>query len=129
MKEKKKNKIKISVVVKSVFGIVMLLTLFSLVVGAIGYNGFTEALLEQYSNDAFNTANTAVTCIDTNRMDAYAGSKGKTEEYLDAWNKMETLCNTEGVTFIYVIRPDLTDYAHITFLFSTINNNSGYDCL
>ena len=127
MKEKKKNKFKISVVVKSVSGIVMLLTLFSLVVGAIGYNGFTEALLEQYSNDAFNTANTAVTCIDTNRMDAYAGSKGKTEEYLDAWNKMETLCNTEGVTFIYVIRPDLTDYAHITFLFSTINNNSGYD--
>lgn len=28
--------------------------------------------------------------------------------------------------FIYVIRPDRTDYGHITFLFSTINHETDY---
>ena len=116
----------IGIVFKSVFGIILLLTVFSLIVSMIGYNGFTEAMLEQYSDDAFYTADTAVTCLDTNRLDAYSESGGKTNEYLEAWNKMQTLCNSSGVTFIYVIRPDLTDYGHITFLFSTINENSGY---
>ena len=125
---KEKKRFRISIVFKSVFGIVLLLTVFSVIVGAIGYNGFTEALLEQYSDDAFYTADTAVTFIDTDRIDAYAESGGKTEEYLDVWNRLEKLCNSSGVTFIYVIRPDLADYGHITFLFSTINENSQYTC-
>ena len=128
MKSGGKKKIIHSVVFKSVFGIVLLLTAFSLVVGVIGFNSFTYALLDTYSDDAFYTADTAVTCIDIDRMDAYAESGGKTDEYKEAWNKMETLCNTSGVTFIYVIRPDLTDYKHITFLFSTINYNTDYSC-
>ena len=130
MKKKRENKRRgIGVVVKSVSGIVAILAIFSVIVSILGYNSFTEALLEQYSDDAFYTAGTAaVTCIDADRMDAYEESGGKTEEYLDAWNRMETLCNTSGVTFIYVIRPDRSDYKHIKFIFSTINNNSGYEC-
>ncbi len=124
MKTTKKRHI--GIVFKSVFGIILLLTVFSLIVSTIGYNGFTEALLKQYSDDAFHTADIAVTCLDTDKMDAYAQSGGETKEYLEAWNKMQSLCNSSGVTFIYVIRPDLTDYGHITFLFSTINENSGY---
>ena len=124
----KKKRKGLSVVFKSVFGIISILVIFSVIVSIMGYNSFTAALLEQYTDDAFNTANTALAGIDADRMDAYAESGGKTQEYLETWKKMSDLCNSEGVTFIYVIRPDLTDYKHITFLFSTINNNSDYQC-
>ena len=124
----KKKRKGLSVVFKSVFGIISILVIFSVIVSIMGYNSFTAALLEQYTDDAFNTANTASAGIDADRMDAYAESGGKTQEYLETWKKMSDLCNSEGVTFIYVIRPDLTDYKHITFLFSTINNNSDYQC-
>ncbi len=126
MKKKRRNKFRVSIVVKSVFGIVMLLTVFSVIIGALGYIEFTDALLEQYSDDAFYTADTAVTLIDANRIDDYFQSGGRTEEYLETWYKLEKLCNSSGVTFIYVIRPDTTDYEHITFLFSTINDNIDY---
>lgn len=122
----KKKKLRISVVFKSVSGIVLLLAVFTAAVCIMGYNSFTQALLEQYSDDAFYTALTAVSCIDADRIDAYAVSGGSTEEYREAWEKMSSLCNSSGVTFIYVIRPDLSDYRHITFLFSTVNSDCKY---
>ena len=114
------------VTVKSIGGIVLLLLVFFVTVSIIGYNSFTEALLAQYSEGAFLTAETAARCVDADRMDAYAQSGGTTQEYLDAWEEMDVLCNSSGATFIYVIQPDRSDYAHITFLFSTIDHNSKY---
>ena len=111
---------------KSIFGIVLLLVLFSSVVSTIGYNAFTDALLEQYASGAFLTAQTAAQLVDGDRIDEYLNSGGTTEAYLDVWNRMDHLCNTSGSTFIYVILPDRSDYAHITFLFSTIDHESTY---
>ena len=121
-----KRKIKVSIIFKSVAGIIFLLSVFSLIVSIIGYNSFTDALLSQYADGAFRTAETAAMELDINKMEEYAQSRGITEEYQTALDSMERLCNSSGATFIYVIRPDLTDYAHITFLFSTINENSDY---
>ena len=112
--------------VKSIGGIVLLLLVFFAVVSIIGYNSFTEALLSQYSEGAFLTAETAAQMLDADRMDEYAESGGITQEYRDVWEKMDHLCNSSGSTFIYVIRPDRSDYAHITFLFSTIDHESKY---
>ena len=114
--------------VKSISGIVLLLVVFSLIVGIIGYKGFTQALLEQYADGAFMTADTAAQVVDADHIEAYAESGGTTPEYREVWEKLDTLCNSSGVTFIYVIRPDRTDYAHITFLFSTINRNTCGTC-
>ena len=112
--------------VKSILGIVLLLLVFSGIVSMIGYNSFTEALLNQYAEGAFLTAETASRFLDPDRMDAYARSGGTTEEYQAVWARLDQLCNSSGSTFIYVIRPDRTDYAHITFLFSTIDHDSPY---
>ena len=111
---------------KSIFGIVLLLVLFSLIVSAIGYNSFTEALLQQYAEGAFLTARTAAELVDADRMDEYAQSGGTTASYLEVWDRMDHLCNSSGSTFIYVIQPDRSDYGHITFLFSTIDHDSHY---
>ena len=111
---------------KSIAGIVLLLAIFSAIVSAIGYNGFTEALLTQYANGAFLTAEAAAKQVDADRMDEYEQSGGTTEEYRVVWSALDELCNSSGSTFIYVIRPDRTDWAHITFLFSTIDHDSSY---
>lgn len=124
--KKNKKKPKVSIMVKSISGIVMLLLVYSVIVSIMGFNNMTDALLEQYSDGAFRTADTAVMELDVSKIDEYAASGGTTEEYLEALESMERLCNSTGSTFIYVIRPDLTDYKHITFLFSTINENSEY---
>lgn len=122
----KKNKPKVSIVFKSILGIVILLIVFSLIVSMMGFRNFTDALLDQYSDGAFRTANTAVMEFDVSKIEDYAESGGTTDEYIAALESMERLCNSSGSTFIYVIRPDLSDYKHITFLFSTINENSDY---
>ena len=112
--------------VKSITGIILLLVIFSAIVSRIGYNSFTGALLSQYADGAFLTAETAAQYLDADRMEEYAGSGGTTEEYRAVWEQLDRLCNSSGATFIYVIQPDRTDYRHITFLFSTINHESSY---
>ena len=102
---------------KSIIGIVLMLVLFSAIVLFIGFKGFTDQTMEQYSEGAFQTAQSAAEIVDADRMDAYVQSGGTTDEYLSAWNQLDYLCNVSGSTFIYVIQPDLTDYAHITFVF------------
>ena len=115
-----------SVVFKSIIGIILPLVLLSLIIGFLGYHGFTDGMLELYETGAIEIARTASSNLNADRMDAYQAGGGTTEEYLAALSEMDRLCNSSGATFIYVIRPDLSDYAHITFLFSTINQNSKY---
>lgn len=112
--------------VKSIAGIVMLLVLFSAIVLYIGYNIFTDALLEQYSDGAYLTAKTAAQHVNADDMDDYVNSGGKGDKYTKVWKELDSLCNSSGSTFIYVIIPDTTDYAHIKFIFSTIDHNSSF---
>ena len=111
---------------KSITGIVLLLVLFSVIVLTIGDRMITAALLEQYSEGAYLTAKTAAQLVNADDMDAYVQSGGEGETYTEVWNDMDRLCNSSGSTFIYVIIPDTTDYAHIRFIFSTIDHNSKY---
>lgn len=115
-----------SIVFKSIFGNVFLLAVLSVIVIIIGYRGFTSALLTQYADGGFRTADTAASLIDINKMDEYEQSGGVTDEYMEVWNSLDSLCNSQGVTFIYVIRPDKSDYGHIKFIFSTINHESEF---
>ncbi|MBQ7623967.1 MAG: SpoIIE family protein phosphatase, partial [Clostridia bacterium] len=120
------KKINSHAAVKSIAGTVLLLLVFFAVVLAIGYNLFTDALLEQYSDGAYLTATAAAQLIDADRTDAYLQSGGAGEEFLSVWSALDRLCNSSGATFIYVITPDLTDYAHITFVFSTVDHNTRF---
>ncbi|MDO4538222.1 MAG: PP2C family protein-serine/threonine phosphatase [Coriobacteriales bacterium] len=120
------KKIRTSATVKSIAGIVGMLILFSVIVGVIGYNSVSDSLLEQYADGAFIAGYTAQSSLDGDRIDEYANSGGETQAYKEAWAELDQICNATNSTFVYVIRPDLTDYAHITFIFSTINRESKY---
>ena len=111
---------------KIIAGIVLLLLVFSVITSIIGNRGFTEALLNQYSDNAFHTARIAGAIIDGDRVSEYWESNGETEAYKAVWKSLSRLCDSSSATFVYVIEPDRTDYAHIRFMFSTINRNSHY---
>ncbi len=124
--KKRIRRLKESAAFRSIFGTVLLLVVFSVVVCIIGQLSFTDALLEQYADGAFMTARSAAQYLDTNNIDAYVLEGSGTVQYRIARKHLEQLCNSSGATFIYVIQPDLSDYAHITFFFSVINKDSPY---
>ncbi len=121
------NRMRDSVVFKSIFGIVLLLVVYSVVVSIIGIRNFSEVMLEQYADGAFRTANTAAYVFNPDDLDDFLATRCQTKEAKEAVKKVEQICHSSGATFIYVIQPDQTDYKHITFVFSTVNKNYDYD--
>ena len=111
---------------KGIAGLVILLVLFTYAIGHIGYESFTTALTEQYITEAFNAADTADDFVDPDEIESYLNSGGETPEYKQTLNLLNRICNSFGATFIYVIIPDTSDYAHITFLFSAANWDYDY---
>ena len=105
---KLKSKITDSIVFKSLFGITVLLVVFTVIIGIMGYRAFSDAIMEQYADGAFHTAESASLLIDKDRIDELAESGGETEEYKKTWTAVDSLCNSQGATFIYVIQPIMT---------------------
>ena len=122
----KTKKIKGRLAFKSISSVVLLLVVFTLAVSFLGFRSFTDALLKQYADGAFKVAHSAANILNADKMPQYLASQGETEEYQNAFNQLDSLCNASGATFIYVIKPDLSDYGHITFIFSTVNHESEY---
>ena len=114
------------IAVKSIANIIATLALFSILISVIGYNSFTNAILNQYADSAFRTARIAASVVDADRMEEYAASGGATEEYTRVYDMLDRICNRSSATFVYVIQPDISDYGHITFLFSTMKAGQGY---
>ena len=120
------KKIKENIIVKTILILVVVLVAFTVLVSVIGYQEVTQALLDQYSEGAFRTAEIAASFVDHDKIDEFMRSGGKGADYEETWNRLSSICNATGSTFIYVITPDTSDYQHITFLFSTMNQESSY---
>ena len=120
------RKLRSSIVFKSISGIVILLLVFTVIVSVIGYLEFTDALMEQYAEGTFYTADTAALNVNADHLQSYLEG-GDQEEYEKIRNEFERLCEAQEATFIYVICPDQTDYNHITFVISAMNNRYSYD--
>lgn len=112
---------------KSIFNNVLVLFLFAVIISAIGYNAFTTAILNQYAESAFKTAKIASSAVNPNKMEEYLASGGTSEEYTIVYEMLDKICNRSEATFVYVIQPDTTDYRHIKFIFSTMNQELNYD--
>lgn len=121
------SKYKISrIAFKSLLTYTALLFIFAVTMCIIGYRGFTDVILRMYTQGGFRIAAAARYDIDADQLDAYLESGGNTEGYQETWDRLDKLCNASDATFIYVIRPDETDYGHVKYIFSTVNHNSKY---
>ena len=114
------------IAVKTIVGVIALLTVFSVIISIMGFSSFTDALLQQYADGAFLTAQSASRFVNGNQINNYAKKGTAAVGYSETLNRLNQLCNSTGSTFIYVIQPDRSDYGHITFIFSAIQQDSKY---
>lgn len=120
------RKIQRSLVLRTILNVVFLLAIYTIIVSVIGYIEVTDALLDQYADGAFRTAGIAAHTIEPDKIDSYINSGGEGEEYELVQKRLTQICNASGSMFVYVIMPDRTDYKHITFLFSTMNQEGTF---
>ncbi len=120
------KRIKKSIKLKSLIWIEFLLAVFTLIMCITGFILFTDALLEQYSEGAFRTADTAADLFTKEELDDYLEDGEKADTYARTLDDLQWLCNSSQSTFIYIIQPDVSDYGHIHFIFSVINKNMDY---
>ena len=122
MKKSRKS----SITLKSIIEIMILLALFAGIISMLDYRAFSKAIYEQYEEGAFHIADAAAAVVDAGQIDSFYESGGNSEAYRETWKRLDQLCNASEATFIYVIRPDLSDYGTIFFVFSTVNRNTEY---
>jgi len=123
-----RNEVRFGIVFKSMAGIALMLVIFSVVICAISYNVFTEALMDQYIADAYWAANTASMMLVPDMIEQYKipDEQSGTLNRYNVYSILKETCDSMGMEFIYVIQPDTTDFNSVTFIFSTANSSSKY---
>ena len=106
--------------------VVLLLVIFSLIVSAIGYFSFTNALEREYRDTTFSMADTARTLVNGDNIDAYLAQGGKSEEYLITKERLDIYCKRMNVSLVYVIKVDTSDYGRFTSVFNSVGENTPY---
>ena len=90
-------------------------------IGLMGYRLFTRENMDQFETGGYRIARAAANVIDADRLDEWLESGGAGDDYQTALKRLDALCNASDATFIYVIRPDPSDYSRHTYIFSTVN--------
>ena len=122
----KMKKIASGLAFRIIGSIICLLLVYNLVVQTIGYLQFTESLTKEYNDSAFQTAETAVTLVNGDKIEEYLQTNGDSDEYRDRLNRMDILCDKQNVTLIYAIAVDTSDYGRFVNIYNSVNKNSTY---
>ena len=113
--------------VQIIAGFVLVIAILTVFVCITGYNDFTSVAETQYEDCALNTARTAALYIMPELLTGgIAGSESQMRFNMlrSLW---ERLADTQDATFIYLIRPDKSDYNHIEFFLSVMNSSAHYE--
>ena len=113
--------------VQIIAGFVLVLAILTVLVCVFGYREFTYAVETQYEDCALNTARTAQLYIMPELLTGQATGPEAQMRFNMLQNEWERLANTQDATFIYLIRPDKSDYNHIKFFLSVMNQSAHYD--
>ena len=109
--------------------IILLLTVFGIIVGAIGIFSFTVSFRKENSTTSYHMANTAATLVNGDHIKEYLRGE-QTEEYNRTKRIMDAYCKNMNVSLVYVIDVDESDYGHFVSVFNSVNNsvdNSVYE--
>ena len=113
----------------NIIGVILtLLLVFAVVTSALGYASYTKAFEAEYSNSTFHIACTAARLVNGDRLDLYLAG-GEPEEYAHTKRILDSYCKNMGVSLIYVIWVDSSDYGSFVSVFNSVNNevdNSEY---
>ena len=118
---KKRYKIHSSMAVSLIAAIVVLLVVFGLIVSAFGYASFTRAFKKEYEATTYHIARTAASMVNGDHLDLYLAGE-ETEEYDLTKRLLDSYCERMGVSLVYVILVDRSDYGRFVSVFNAVDN-------
>ena len=118
----KLRKLRSSMAVNIIGAIVILLVAFAIIVSEIGFASFTKTFKREYSEATYHMANTATALINGDHLDEYLAGE-ETEEYEHSKKQLEYFCEKMGVSMIYLIKVDTSDYGRFVSIFNPVENS------
>ena len=115
------QKLRSSMAFNIIGAIVLILTVFAVVVAIIGFVSFTESFKNEYTTTTYHMADTAATLVNGDHLDEYLAGM-EMDEYQQTKRYLNGYCRRMGVSIVYVICVDQSDYGHFTSIFNLINN-------
>ena len=125
---KKQKQFRSGLAFRIILSVVLLLVVFSLIIGVIGLMSYRSSFKKEYSVTTYHIADTAATLVNGDSIDSYL-SDGENEEYITSAKYLEGYCKRMGVSLIYVIKVDTGDYGRFVSVFNAVDNsvdNSSY---
>jgi len=105
-------------IISSVF---ILILLFSIVIGSVGYVSFTDALKREYKTTTYYMANTAATLVNGDKISNYLNGIDL-EDYKTSYQYLKNYCNSMDATMIHVFTFEDNDYSKGKNIFDAIND-------
>ncbi|MBQ9227642.1 MAG: PP2C family protein-serine/threonine phosphatase [Eubacterium sp.] len=100
----------------------LLILIYSIIAGTIGFSSFTDNMRRQNGEKAVEIGRTVQTYINSNHIEQYLKNGGNDEEWKHSAEQIQSLCNTMYATMIYVICADAADYGQYTTVFHTVSD-------
>ena len=115
------KKIRSSLALNIIGGIILLLVVFGIIVSGIGYYSFTDAFKKEYSTTTSHIADTATTLINGDHLDDYLAGR-EMEEYEQTKGYLDAYCVRMRLSLVYLIQVDTSDYGRFVSIFNAVDN-------
>lgn len=102
-------------------GIVLVITVFALVVGTIGFVSFTDSFKKEYATTTYHMADTATSLVNGDHLADYLAGLEK-EEYQRTQRYLEAYCKRMAVSIVYVIMVEQNGFDYFFSVFNCVNN-------
>ena len=117
------RKIRSSMAANIIGAIVVLLFVFGAFVCTTGFINFTDSFKREYENSTYHMADTATTLVNGDHLDEYLRGE-EIEEYEQSKRYLDAYTDRIGVSIIYVIMVDRSDYGRFVSVFNLVNNEN-----
>ena len=115
------RKLRSSMAANIIGAIVILLFVFGAFVCTTGFFNFTDSFKREYETSTYHIADTATTLVNGDHLDEYLRGE-ELDEYEQSGRYLNAYTNRIGVSIIYVIMVDRSDYGRFVSVFNLINN-------
>ena len=115
------QKLRSSMAFNIIGAIVLILNVFAAIVAVIGYVSFTESFKNEYTVTTYHMADTATTLVNGDHFDEYLAGQ-EMDEYQQTKRYLKGYSRRMGVSIIYVICVDQSDYGRFVSIFNLPNN-------
>ena len=112
---------------KLTLGVIIFGILLGAIISVIGYREFTSVLEQQYNDSAYEIAEAAAKCLNPDKFEEYLTTGEMDEEYHEIEKRLDDLVDATGTTLIYVARVDVSDYRTLTYIYDSVNSDTGFD--